>query len=550
MQRGTKARVALILLVWVVLLGWVIRYYPNWVGASLPDSYGANIDWTRHAIASGHSFSTMPERPLTVLSSYAGSQSYDLGAWLMGILTLIIGQYTLDRTLSFINAFPFVALILYPAFALIFSQWDSDDSLFSAILIVALAIFPATTTVMKTASVWFPEIYATSTALLLVILIPRLRDSPRFKIIFYSLAGFSTMLYHTWVFLTLTLIGTIFLVDWSLPTNSHRERLTSPKTVLLVVTIFFLIGGYYNGRLNELTFQLYSAIAVSAGDTFHAAASSELVGSSVKDIASDLNMRRVLILTNMVASVFVVAIYGITRFARFIRRREFAFESKYDRALFASLCSFPILLIVFYAMAGPGLAIGRTRYIGVYFVVFCAAILIIKGSGWQKYASVFLSILIITSTILTFPFMPGYGPEDTSNGELEATEFSGTQIPTDSYTFSDGRLAMRLLYYNQRGILLVAANNAKWEDAMSKIYFNATCDQGLGAVRSVRNSSKEGQLSDGAVYMIFTERMESNGVHMLSHRTRPPGEFIPVYERCTRVANIYDNGNTTVFGQF
>jgi len=551
-----RKRLLFLLSIWTTTIAWYIHFYPTWSGSPIPGGFGVNIDWTRYNIVQT-GYIGDGRRPWTQISGYMGSQNYDFGSILMAEVNIIAGTHNLVESLSLLNAIQITGLILIP---IVFLYWyystnTADLKSHEIYLVLLVSFFPTITTITKSSTGWYTELFATSILLFIFALLPKSRQSKRLLGCVLILIFLMTNLYRTWIFLFLFIFGTVFTIGLLISNFSdYRTKKGLPITTgtfLLASLIFFLSGTILKNTLPELIGNVFGFF-INTGPTRSLstgteAARSELVVASSTSELLQLNLRRTFKLINGIAAALIILLYGVTRF-RSMLRRENPLRGDHELILFSSLFAFPIIILVFYSYGGVGAAVTRTRYIGIYFVIFALALLFrSEGSGIRKLISV-LAVLMVITAILSVAFS-GYSAPHTVE-EQHAITYTGSYLNDSSYVFSSGSMGPPLGYYNIRGIAIVRPKHTNWKSRIISIYYQSNPSHAIGAIRSTINDS---QISKDApppdeFYFVLTNRPKYQGVPLLTKRTKPTRQDPrDKFNSANRVSKIYASGNSTLF---
>jgi hypothetical protein len=545
-----KKRIFAIFSVWMFTIAWYLRYLRYTSGSPIPAGYGVNIDISRFFIIRNGYVSDFPA--YTVVSSYAGNQNYDLGSKLLAVMNIITGETDLVASLELLNRLQLQGVFLFPV---IFGVWYVSSVRYSEsrglnrgylLLILCFALFPAGTTILKTSEPWFTETIATAMLLYSIVLVPRLRDSYRHRVVFIILAGIMMNLYHTWVFLYLLIVGMTLLLS-TIYSRGLLSRTVDSKLVelLLIGVIFFLVGVYMNNRFYELISNLSVAFLYSSGG-FHSAVDSSLIGSGVSNVLTGFNVRRIVKLVNYAGVFAIVVIFSTLKsFQLFIQRKQL---SHYEGTIFFSLFAFPFVLFMFYSLTSLGGAVGRTQYVGIYFAIFSAALLLQADRKRIRQLTTVL-IVIIVMTAVPATLLSGATQPHHTEQEGAAIVTTGHTVPQDEYVFSETSLGPPLQYYEQKGIATVTVTQPGWEDATQAIYFQNDSDAALAKIRYTINYHRStGTPEPDNFYILLSGYYKSEGVPYFSFVTKPTRvDSRAKFMRNNRTAKVYANGEVTLF---
>lgn len=545
-----RRRLAILSGIWILFAGWLLRVQATLAGSPVPGGYGVNIDWTRHQVATT-GYATRTWEPLTVTSSYAGAQNYDLASYVFANINVVTGVTGLDQSLVELNLLPLVGLVIFPAVFLgtmrrvekPFEPWDY-------LLVLALVLFPAATTVLKTSDGWYTEVVASAVLVYLLCLTSRLKQS-RVHVGLFSLFGlFLLRLYHTWVFLTLLVVGVAVggnvvigaaLDEWDSPAPWWIPALTVPPALGLLVI---------SGRLEELVWTLSRILFTDYFDTFYSAAGSSLIESDITSTVTSLNARRILKLFNYGATISIVAMYVLTRTratVRAVRAGEPALDSPLDRTVFVAMFAFPVVLAVFFLYGGLGAAIGRTQYVGVYVAIL--AVILLLGSerrSLRRLTAVLVVIIVLTAVPATQ--LSGIAQPPHTVEQAAAIEHTGTHVDTKEYVFSTASLGPPLTYYDIAGVSMVRVDHPEWESNARAIYFG---DDPGAATAALRNSIESNQIHAAPVsgtYLLLSSDPAENGVPLYSFVTKPtPDDPRVLYRDAPGYQKVYTSGKQSLF---
>lgn len=544
-----KKRVFAIFSVWVFTIAWHLRYLRYTTGSPIPPGYGVNIDVSRFFIIQNGYISNFS--PYTLLSSYAGGQNYDWGSTLMAVINIVTGEIELVPSLMVLNRLQLQGIILFPV---IFAVWyvtsvyrgeSRDLNRGHLLLVLCFALFPAANIVLKTSQVWFTETIATAALLYSVVLIPRLRNSHRHRIVFAIFVVFIMNLYHTWAFLYLIIVGMIIFLSAVYSEELFYRNVESKLvTLLLIGAVFFLVGVHVNDRFYELISNLSRAFLYS--DSFYFAVDSPLIQSGVSSVLTDLNVRRILTLVNYVGVFSIVIIFGALKsFQMLIQRKHLP---RHERTIFFSLFAFPFVMFMFYSLTNIGGAIGRTQYVGIYFAIFSATLLLQADRKRVRQLTAVLIVIVVMTAVPATLLSGALQPLHTEQ-EGAAIVTTGQTVPQDKYVFSEASLGPPLQYYEQKGAAMVTVTQPGWENATRDIYFRDDSDVALASIRSTINYQRfAGTPEPRDFYILLSGYYASEGVPYLSFATKPTGtDSRQKFMRNNRTAKVYANGEVTLF---
>lgn len=544
-------------------LAWHLRFYHNWIGSPIPGTWGVNIDWTRHHIVQTGYIGDLP-RPFTDISSFAGAQNYDFASILYAVVDIVVGKTRLVSALEVLNTTQFVGLVLFPT---IFVTWylsasQRNDGLdwnwFHLFLVLGMVLFPAGTTILKTSQVWFTETIATAILLLSIFLLPRIGNSVRHRLLFILLLTLMINLYHTWVFLYILIIGTVFVFEVMVTPLTHRR---SPELNLvglaLIGAVFFLVGGYVNNHFYELTDNLIGSFlplvsqptggSQASSQQFYSATDSSLIKTDVATVLSNPNLRRVMKLFNYAAAFSIVVIFGVLKaYQVVIRRRKL---NTHERTIFYALFAFPIVMTMFYVLSNLAGVVGRTHYVGIYFVLFSAGLLLLEESDIVRKATTILVVILVLTAIPAALSSGILQPYHTKQEET-AIIATGRNVPNDEYVFSDASLGPPLEYFEMQGIAILQVTHKSWTQRIRDIYYRKDPTQALRAIRSTIRESRirEDAPRPDSFYVFMSSGPQQQGVHLLSFVTIPTGvDPRQKFNHNQKTVKIYSSGEVTLF---
>lgn len=555
-RNSMKKRVFAIVSVWTMTLAWHSRFYRTRAGSPIPSTWGVNIDWTRfHVVKTGYIGSI--SSPFTTISSFAGAQNYDLGSLLMASLNIVTGTTSLVEGLTFLNVASFCGLLLLPV---VFLYWlsdveDSPPTLWVVWLTLLFTLFPTAVTILKTTEGWYTEPVATVILLMIVAFIPRMKHSPRLFVVVGILTFLIMNLYHTWVFLYLIIVGMIYGAGTAIPIVASVTSRDLPtvsldwRQLMFFILLFIFVGSYINALFSEFTINFFSIFA-NEYDKFYAASGSPLIETRASDVLTDLNLRRIAKLINILSILGLVALYATPRaFTLFKTSNPSFWNDPRDRVLFSSLFAFPLIIVVFYSMGGLAIAVGRTRYIGVYFGIFCAIRLLHSRRATVRRTAALL-IAVAISTAVISAALSGLAQPWHTNEEQAAIQMTESVVSDSSYVFSDSSLGPPLEYYEFRGIAIVQVTHKRWEQRMRDIYYRKGPSQAIRAIQATIQASiiREDAPNTDSFYVFMSRDPQRNGVSMLSFVTKPTGiDPRQKFDRSTETAKIYSTGKVTLF---
>lgn len=542
-----RKRVFAIVIIWILLMAWWSRYYQTYVNSPIPGGWGVNIDWTRHAIAQEGRIISETDAS-SVLSSYRGSQSYDWAAITLGITSVIIGG-SLDGTLRTLNAIPVVGFVIFPSLVfLLYRRFIGDIELLSSsgVLMLSLSLFPSVRIVFKTALGWYPEPYSTALVLLTLLMVPRAQHSWKHYLVFIILTIVTLNTYHTWVFFFLLISVTVMIFEFFFRrTTEHQGRpLLGLLAAVWLSVLFYLTGTTVSGRFDELINTISSVILLRGLNEFFAAASSELIGASASQALENVGIRRVLSITNYSATFSVVALYGFIRIYRIVRGDGSPLEDASERLILFSLLAFPVIVALFYAMGGLGTAVGRTQYIGIYFAMFCVIALLAKEHGTLRTITMGLAVIMVITTVGGVALHKSTYTAPHTQQEAAAIEFTGQEVPNPDPIFSDTRLGMPLLYYQQDAVISIQVTHEGWEERAEAIFYgesNLTTEEALSTSVKMGVFAKD---DSDRVFVLLSERMAESGPSLLSYQLPPAPSVIERFEQNAEFNKVYANGDS------
>lgn len=546
-----RKKIGAIITTWLVTIAWWLRYYSTWSGSPIPSTYGANIDWTRHMIVQTGNIQYF--KGFTLLTSYSGRQNDDLASFLYAMINIITGETQLVDALELLNAISLPGMILFP---LIFITWwwtyranSIKKTTGGLVLVVIFALYPSPTTIEKTAEGFFTETYATAILLLMFLLLVIAQQSKRILAVFLGLTFISTNVYHTWVFLSLLVLGVSIAISYSLEQWEFGRAKSTFSLWLLPAffATFFISGTILNNTFFEFVDNLWRAISgINQGYEIYQVGNSPLTSTQRPSQLQSLNARQIIKLTNYVAGVGIISIFGITRLRALIYRKSGI--SRHDRVLFAALCSFPIIIAMFFGIGGISTAYTRTQYIGVYFIIFSSALLIQSNRQRIRRATAVLMIICIISAGVGTTMVGTLNPTHTVQQE-DAIEWSGNKIPNDEYIFSETKMGTPLMHYQQKGVTLVRASSPGWEDRLRAIYYSDDPEAAREAIIETIELSKFEEAPDvDDYYIIMPEYITEEGVGMMAYSTIPTGRSpTEIFDRSQHLNRIYDSNSSTIY---
>lgn len=546
-----RKRLGAITTTWLVTIAWWLRHYSTWSGSPIPFSYGANMDWTRHTIVQSgraHDFEAF-----TLIASYSGRQNDDLASYLYSIINIISGETQLVEALELLNIIFLSGMILFPLIMIAWWWTYLDGSIKKTsgglFLVVVFSLYPAPTIIEKTSHGYFPETYATAILLFMFLLLAIAQRSKRILAVFLGLTFIATNIYHTWVFLTLIVLGISIFVSYLLEqwTFDKPKSTFSLWILIMFFAVFFLSGTVLNNTFSEFVGTLWSSIAIIDQNLqIYAASGSPLITSQDPMQIRSLNTRQILKLTNYMAGLGIILIFGVTRLREVIYRRSTI--SRHDRVLFAGLFSFPLIILVFYSIGGVSAAYTRTQYIGVYFIIFAAAILIQSNKQNIRRATAVLMIICILSAGVGTTMVGTLDPLHTDQ-QAATIEWSGDKIPNNEYVFSETKMGTPLMHYQQKGIALVRATYPGWEDRLRAIYYDDDPEAAREAIRENIELSKFENAPDvDDYYIIIPEYVTEEGVGMMAYNTIPTGRSpTETFDKSQHLNRVYDSNSSTIY---
>lgn len=542
-----RKRTYAIIIVWALLIAWWLRYYQTYAGSPIPGGWGVNIDWTRHDIAQNGRI--IPETDArSVLSSYRGAQSYDWTAITLGIVSVVMGG-SLEGNLTALNTLPVVGLLIIPNIIfLMHNQFVNNAGLLSTngVLLLSLSLFPASQVVFKTSLGWYPEPYSTSLLLLTLIMAPRVHDSWAHYVIFIILMVATLNSYHTWVFFFLLIISTIIILEFFYrQVVTHQvEPLPGLNSAVLLGILFYATGVSLSGRFEELIGTL-AMVTVTGQDEFFAAAGSDLISATASHALENIGIRRFLVLINYISTFGIVILYSITQFSGVIDKDTHFLRNSYNRLILFSLLAFPIIVGMFYALGGISTAINRTQYIGVYFAVFCAIVLLSQQERWHHSITIVLVVTMILTAVGGVALYDSTYTAPHTHGEAAAIEFTGQNVQSDHPVFSDGRMGMPLLYYSHDALVGLDVTNPGWEERAKAIFYGSSNMSTKEAIKSSVELSISNNREEN-IYVLLSTRLVEDGPQLLTFQLRPAPNTINRFEHNPEFNKIYSNGNSSL----
>ena len=544
-----RKKVFVILYVWTTTVVWHLHFYRTWAGSPIPSSFGMNIDWTRNHIVQSGNLGDV--NSWTQISAWIGSHNYDHSSIFLAIVNIVTGTQHLVEALTAHNIFQIVGVFLLPV---IFLYWYSsievgEFSWFGAYLILLLSYFASHTIILKNSSGWFPENFAVANLMLIIVLIPKSVKSSRLKFLQVVLIFFMFNLYHTFVLFFLLIIGSIFLFDTLYSSKISNQRVISAGLFFLIISVFFFVGDVLNNRFLELVQRVFTGL-FSASTTPASAIEGDLVASSTATSAlQNPNRRQIGKIINHLSSVLVVFVFMISHISRRYLGQHDSLNSIRERTILLSMSAFPFILVGFYLFYNQiGQTVTRTQYIGIYFVVLAAALLLRHPHNTYRKLTTILVILMVASAVPTAILIGVTAPLH-SLEEERAIEYTGTHLEERSYVFSDSVLGMPLGYYNLRGIVIVRTLYDGWEDQLTKIYYQSNPHTALKSIEStIDNARISNSPNPSNFYIFLSSSPKQNGVGLLSETTTPTNvDPRNKFSQTTQVQKIYTTGNITLF---
>lgn len=546
MNTKTKTRVIAILAVWLLGIGWHLRWLRNWGGSPLPRGYSVNIDATRYFILE-HGHVTRPET-YTTLSGYVGAQNYDIAAIFMASMNIVTGKVELMESIHLLQLTQFTGLVLFPAAFLywfqVVKEYDHTSNRTSGIVLtLALVLFPSASLIAHSSKVWHTKSIAMAIMVFTVASLPKIRRSRRFRLLFVVFVVTMINLYHTWVQLFLLLVGGALVgqavLARAIDGRSFQHYIVS---TLLLCVVFFTIGWYLNSRFYELVYQL--SLAFRTEHTFLAAtlADSTLSGSRGSSGFSVMHGAR---LANYGLSLVVVGFFSALIGYRYVRSRSL--PGSHRTFIFVSLALFPAVFGLYFTMGGFERAVGRTQVIGSFYLIFAGVILLRDHNRRVRLASSVVVVLIVVSAVVGA--VPGLASPPHTYQEEKAIEYVGTNAPRQQYIFSTTSLGTPLQYYGHPGIVAVTGTYPDWEKAIQTIYYENDSEASLVSMREVINFYRfEDTPSPDRFQVLLSSAPQTDGVSALMFNTRPtvsdPREKFVVEPRASKT---YTTGEVTLF---
>lgn len=545
-----RKRLFAILSVWIITLAWHLRYFRYTSGSPIPTTWGVNVDWTRFSIIQNGNISDFSA--YTLQSSYAGAQNYDLGSILLAVTNIVAGETELVESLMLLNRIQLQGIIIFPVIFVVWyvaSAHRSESRVLHRghlLLILSFALFPAANIILKTSEVWFTETIATATLLYSIILIPRLLESNRHRIVFIIFAAFMMNLYHTWVFLYLLIVGMILFLSMIYSRVLFCQNIESKLAILLLIGVmFFLVGVHVNSLFYELVSNLSKPL-VDSNLIAYSSFDSSLIQGGASTALTELNVRRILNLINYAGVFAIVAVFGAwASFQMFVQKERLTTN---ERTIFFSLFAFPFVVFLFYSLTNLTGAVARTQYVGIYFSIFSAALLLHADKRRVRQLTTVLIVIVVVTAVPTTLLSGALQPHHTEQEEA-AIVTTGQTVSQDEYVFSEASLGPPLMYYDQKGIVTVRTEHPDWESATRAIYFRNDSDAALTAIRSTIDYQRFSDTPESnEFYILSSSYYTSEGVPYHSTVTKPTGiDSRQKFARDNQTVKVYANGEVTLF---
>lgn len=533
--------------IWIFLLAWWSRFYKIWVGSPLPSTFGVHIDWARFHLAKTGTMASGPTA-YTSLVNLAGRQARDLSSWFLAIVNVVTGTEGLIEGLTLLNAVSLSGLILFPVTILAwYWSYPGERRYGYWLLVLALVLFPGPTMIDRTTEGWLVVTFPMFLMLLSVLIIARLNRDRRGYALLILFAGLVFTMHHTWA-LIYFLIVSIIVVIYSSPLlvmsvgRTRSGKITILSTIVIFL-VFFLVGTHWRPRFEELVVNLHYLYYGGGPTLAKSQFGSEYLS---RQNLYHLNIRRILKILNHISGISIIALYIFDRL--YITDIKYVVYSNQDRVLLSALAAFPLIIGIFASMGSISFIIYRTRYIGIFFVLLAAALLLQSDREFIRRGTIGLAVLMIVTAMAAAPLIGVLEPLHTDR-QAESVEWAGEKIPNDKYIFTGNRLGTPLIYYDQRGVSIIRSIHSNWTERIAQVYFD---DDPRATKRAIIATIQSSQIAgappvDGH-YLIYSKAANREGIQLLSFSTKPVTHPPPrKFNRYPKYNKIYTDNATMVY---
>jgi hypothetical protein len=482
------------------------------------------------------------------MSAWMGSQNYDWSSILFAIVNTVTGIQKLVEGLETLNAFQIVGIFLLP---IIFLHWYfsidiGEPSWFGAYLVLLLSYFASHTILLKNITSWWPENIAVVTLIFIIVLIPNSTKSNRTKMVMLLLVLLLFNLYHTFALFFVLIIGTMFISDTVYCQWTNYSKAIPVVLFSLIISIFFLVGTQFNSRFAEIISRVFTGFLSTSPTPASAIEGPLISGSTATNELQSPNARQAGKIINYFSSVIVIFLF----FINYIHNKgNEHLNNIHNRTVLLSLFAFPFIIGGFYLFYGQiGQVVVRTQYIGIYFVILTAALLIRHPRDSYRKLTTVLVVLMILSAIPT-AVLSGLPNSPHTLEEERAITHTGSHLDDQSYVFSDAALAAPLGYYDIRGIASIRILHNKWKGRLNNIYYQSDASTALASINATIDSSRiRNSPRSKKFYIFLSSSSKENGVHLLSETTVPTNiDPRSKFDRAHQVNKIYATGNISLF---
>ncbi|MGA3198631.1 MAG: hypothetical protein ABSD89_04420 [Halobacteriota archaeon] len=443
---------------------------------NVPVGWGASIDFGRYYIVQHNTILD----PSTVQSQTYVSGLQTVGAQdilpkiFFAAIDIVGGSASFPQDLLSFVFLPIGYLLLIPISALAvyeicLKRSKRHFSSLDALILLSVSIFPIASLISSNFGNIVGSVLARGVFILLIALLlsvitdsgTRRGQTRKTKVaLFFFLQIPFYMMYHTWaLYLLVVMVG--FLVFSLVVRQFELTRFSLFSVIAYGVVALYI----YSAAL--LATPLYGLRSAFAGETTLNSLTTYGSYSSLSSVFSYIQA------INIALLLFLILIFCVYFMLIRLKKRKAATS---ELLILFLVCDVFLLSFVLFTQGGIQTVLGRTMEFAFAVSLMCAAFVL--GSNDKKYLSRITevtAIIIVVLCITSFLTAQNATTTDLTQSEFTGIAFAGTHVQNNIASFSDFRLALVLLYYDQSAIYSDAnLNNTSYQNVMQMYYSNTS----------------------------------------------------------------------------
>ncbi|WP_142859558.1 hypothetical protein [Salinigranum halophilum] len=487
--------------------------------------------------------------PVTQLSAWMYSQTYDSGSMMYAIINIITGTSGSRSGIAFVRLVPFAGTLVIPALCLgwlsrVSIKNGSEMSLKHLFLILTFSLFPAESAIFIASNGYHPGGVALGVLVGAFIIVGSIQRIYRRFILLSVFSAAIASQYHTFALVFVLLLSGTFILDQIyVKLTGSTKRLVTWLEVMTFGVIYTSIGTFANNRVFEIVTRILFFTSPEGGgfDTV-------FINRFNESVTNIFTITRISTAISIVIAFIILASFMLLVIENMTKRGLNFLRTRHIRLAFLIVPAFIPMTVMLYLWGGFGPAITRTIYVGIWFVVLAAAILLVEGSTSVELGTVVAIVLVVSTVGIAVASQESFGTAEISVQQSDSVKFSGEYIHSEDYIFSDSRLGLALLYESHQAIIAVRpSNDPDFTKRLNSIYYNGTSSDGISSIKNISEAQTISQSEADDTYLLLSKDMQ-NGVEIFVTYA-PPTEpnFYEKYDQDHQVRRIFSNGENIIY---